>query len=186
MEDSTIVVLYWARDEEAIRQTQIKYGRDCYAIAYSILRSREEAEECENDTYLDAWRSMPPHKPQMLSAFLGKITRRISLDKWRRSTAEKRGGGEVSLSLSELADCIPDSKSIDENLQAEELAKLIDTFLRTLPPTERNIFMCRYWYFDTVADIAKQFGYGQSKVKTTLLRTRRKLKTYLEKEEIFV
>ena len=186
MEDSTIVALYWARDEEAIRQTQIKYGRYCYAIAYSILRSREEAEECENDTYLDAWRSMPPHKPQMLSAFLGKITRRISLDKWRRSTAEKRGSGEVPLSLSELMDCIPDSKSIDENLHAEELAKLIDSFLRTLPPTERSIFICRYWYFDTVADIAKQFGYGQSKVKTMLLRTRRKLKIHLEKEGIRV
>lgn len=186
MEDSKIVALYWARDEEAIRQTQIKYGRYCYAIAYSILHSREEAEECENDTYLDAWRSMPPHKPQLLSAFLGKITRRISLDKWRRSTAEKRGGGEVSLSLSELTDCISDSKSIDDNLQADELAKLIDAFLRTLPPDERSVFLCRYWYFDTVADIAKQFGFGQSKVKTMLLRTRRKLKTHLEKEGITI
>jgi len=186
MEDNKIVALYWARDEEAIRQTQIKYGRYCYAIAYSILHSREEAEECENDTYLDAWRSMPPHKPQLLCAFLGKITRRISLDKWRRSTAEKRGSGEVPLSLSELTDCIPDSKSIDENLQAEELAKLIDAFLRTLHPVERSIFLCRYWYFDTVADIAKQFGFGQSKVKTMLLRTRRKLKTHLEKEGITI
>lgn len=186
MEDSKIVALYWARDEEAIRQTPIKYGRYCYAIAYSILHSREEAEECENDTYLDAWRSMPPHKPQLLSAFLGKITRRISLDKWRRSTAEKRGGGEVSLSLSELTDCISDSKIIDENLQADELAKLIDAFLRTLPHAERSVFLCRYWYFDTVADIAKQFGFGQSKVKTMLLRTRRKLKTYLEKEGITI
>lgn len=186
MEDSQIVALYWDRDEEAIRQTQIKYGRYCYAIAYNILHSRQEAEECENDTYLDAWHSMPPHKPQLLSAFLGKITRRISLDKWRRSTAEKRGSGELPLSLSELADCIPDGKSIDENLQSEELAKLIDAFLRTLPPAERSVFLCRYWYFDTVADIAKQFGFGQSKVKTMLLRTRRKLKTYLEKEGITI
>ena len=179
MEDSTIVALYWARDEEAIRQTQIKYGRYCYAIAYSILRSREEAEECENDTYLNAWRSMPPHKPQMLSAFLGKITRRISLDKWRRSTAEKRGSGEVSLSLSELADCIPDSKSIDENLQAEELAKLIDAFLRALPPTERSIFMCRYWYFDSIEDIAARFGKKESGIYSSLERTRKNLWKYL-------
>lgn len=186
MEDSKIVALYWARDEQAIRQTQIKYGRYCYAIAYNILHSREEAEECENDTYLDAWHSMPPHKPQFLSSFLGKITRRISLDKWKKHTAEKRGGGQAALSLDELMECIPDTKNIDDDLQAEELAKLIDTFLRTLPADERSVFLCRYWYFDPVAQIAKQFGFGQSKVKTMLLRTRQKLKTFLEKEGIYI
>ena len=186
MDDAKIVQLYWDRDEQAIPATSEKYEGYCMSIAKNILGNKEDAEECVNDTYLHAWNSMPPHRPDLLSAFLGKITRRISLDKWRRSTAEKRGSGEVPLSLSELTDCIPDSKSIDENLQAEELAKLIDAFLRTLHPVERSIFLCRYWYFDTVADIAKQFGFGQSKVKTMLLRTRRKLKTHLEKEGITI
>lgn len=186
MEDSNIVALYWTRDEEAIRQTQIKYGRYCYTIAYNILRNCQEAEEAENDTYLDAWHSMPPHKPLLLSAFLGKITRRISLDKWRANSADKRGGGEVPLSLSELTECIPDNKRIDDALHAEELAKLIDAYLRTLPTAERHVFLCRYWYFDTIEDIAKQFGFGQSKVKTLLHRTRQKLKIHLKKEGIYI
>jgi len=186
MNDSQIVALYWSRDEQAIAETRVKYGQYCYAIAYNILHHSEDAEECVNDTYLNAWNAMPPHKPSILSTFLGKITRCLALDRLRRYTAEKRGGGQVALSLDELAECITDGKSIDDNLHAEELSKHIDSFLRSLPSAQRSIFICRYWFFDPISDIAKQFGYTESKIKTTLLRTREKLKKYLEKEDIFV
>ncbi len=107
MEDDHIIDLYWARSEDAITETSEKYGKYCYAIAYHILSNAEDAEESVNDTYLGAWRNMPPHRPSILSAFLGKITRRISIDKWRGRTADKRGGGEIVLALDELADCVP-------------------------------------------------------------------------------
>ena len=186
MNDSQIVDLYWARDEQAIVETRVKYGSYCYAIAYNILNRSEDAEESVNDTYLRAWNAMPPHKPSILSTFLGKITRGVALDRMRRNNAEKRGGGQVAQSLDELAECISDGKSIDDNLHAEELSKHIDLFLRSLPSSQRSVFICRYWFFDPIADIAKQFGYSESKVKTMLLRTREKLKKYLEKEDIFV
>ena len=186
MNDSQIVDLYWARDERAIAETRDKYGQYCYAIAYNILNRREDSEECVNDTYLKAWNAMPPHKPSILSTFLGKITRCNALDRLRHYTAKKRGSSQVALSLEELTECISDGKSIDENLHAEELSKHIDSFLRSLPSAQRSIFICRYWFFDPISDIAKQFGYTESKVKTTLLRTREKLKKYLEKEDIFV
>ena len=176
MNDSQIVALYWARNEQAIAKTRVKYGQYCYAIAFNILHRNEDAEESVNDTYLDAWNAMPPHKPSVLSTFLGKITRRISLDRLRRNNAEKRGGGQVALSLDELGECIPDGKSIDDELQAEELSKRIDSFLRSLPSAQRSVFICRYWFFDPIADIAKQFGYTESKVKATLRRTLEKLK----------
>ena len=186
MDDKTIVELYWQRDEQAIAQTRDKYGRYCYAIAYGILHSAPDAEECENDTYLAAWNAMPPHKPTLLKTFLGKITRRISLDRLKRQTADKRGGGEVPLTLDELHECIPDHASIDEKLLTEELAQAIDAFLRTLDDDTRRVFLRRYWYFDSVAAIARRYGFGQSKVKMMLHRTRQSLRDYLEKEGIFV
>ena len=186
MNDSQIVDLYWARDEQAIAETRTKYGPYCYAIAYNILQRREDAEESVNDTYLDAWNAMPPHKPSILSTFLGKITRRISLDRLRHNNAERRGGGHATLSLDELMECIPDGKSIDDKLQAEELTRYIDSFLRSLPSAQRSVFICRYWFFDPISDIAKQFGYTESKVKATLRRTLAKLKDYLKKEDVFV
>jgi RNA polymerase sigma-70 factor (ECF subfamily) len=186
MNDSQIVALYWERSEQAIAETRVKYGQYCYAIAYNILHHNEDAEESVNDTYLDAWNAMPPHKPAILSTFLGKITRRIALDRLRRNNAQKRGGGQVALSMDELTECIPDGKSIDDHLQAEELSRHIDAFLRSLPANQRSVFICRYWFFDSISDIAKQFGYSESKVKTTLHRTLGKLKNYLEKEDIFV
>ena len=186
MDDSRIVALYWARNDLAIRETKKKYGRYCYAIAYNILHNAQDAEESENDTYLDAWNAMPPHQPKLLSTFLGKITRRISLDKWRSRTAEKRGGSQVTLSLDELMECIPDSKQIDDRLQSEALATIIDHFLRSLPAQERSVFLCRHWFFDPIEDISREFGFSQSKVKTMLCRTRQKLKDYLEKEGIYI
>lgn len=175
MEDEQIVELYWTRDERAIEETDIKYNRYCHSIAYNILRNNEDAEECVNDTYMGAWNSMPPHKPELLSAFLGKITRNLSLKKWRSVTADKRGGGETALTLDELQECIPHSDNVHEAIELKALAGIIDTFLRGIPDEERRVFICRYWYMDSIADICEQFGFGQSKVKMMLSRTREKL-----------
>ncbi|MBQ7774901.1 MAG: sigma-70 family RNA polymerase sigma factor [Lachnospiraceae bacterium] len=186
MEDKQIIDLYWERSERAIEETASKYGKYCYSIAFNILYNNEDADESVNDTYLGAWKSMPPHKPELLSAFLGKITRHISLNKWRHKNAEKRGGGQVALALDELLECVPSQEKVDEQIEAKELAKTIDTFLATLKEDERRVFVCRYWYLDPIADICKQFGYSESKVKSMLFRTRGKLLTYLEKEGVFV
>ena len=183
MEDSRIVDLYWQRSQEAITQTAQKYGRYCFSIAYNILENGADAEETVNDTYMGAWEAMPPHRPQMLSTFLGKITRRIALKRWESARAAKRGGGETALALEELAACIP-GKSMEEEMDAAELSRILRSFVRELPQTERHIFVCRYWYLDPIADIANQFGFSQSKVKSILFRTRSRLKKVLEKEGI--
>ncbi|MBQ8600389.1 MAG: sigma-70 family RNA polymerase sigma factor [Clostridia bacterium] len=184
MEDRQIVELYWSRQEQAIKETQIKYGNYCYSIAHHILQNREDAEESVNDTYLGAWKSMPPHRPQILSSFLGKITRNLSLKKWRDRNAAKRGGGEVPLTLEELKDCVPAFKTVEEEIEVQALAELIDTFLRECAAEERKLFLCRYWYFDSIREIARQFGYSESKVKMQLLRTRAKLRKRLEQEGV--
>ncbi len=186
MDDRRIVELYWERNERAIEETKSKYGRYCYAIAYNILNCREDAEECENDTYLDAWERIPPERPAPLSGFLGMLTRRISLDRWRKQHAQKRGGGEVALSFDELEECVPSGKSIDEELEAERLAGLLNAFLESLPELEGDVFLRRYWYFDPIKVIAKRYGMGQSRVKMMLKRTRDRLKETLEKEGIFL
>lgn len=184
MEDAMIVALYWARDEKAIVESSAKYGAYCRAIAWQILQSREDAEESVNDTWVGAWGSMPPHRPELLSAFLGKITRRVSLKRRRDQGAEKRGGGQLALALDELAECV--GATADEALEEMELARLIDAFLDGLPDTEQRVFVCRYWYLDSIADIAKRFGFSESKVKSMLHRTRGKLRTCLEREGVFV
>lgn len=186
MEDKDIVALYWSRNENAIIETSIKYGEYCYSIANNILFNFMDAEECVNDTYLATWNSIPPHNPSILSAFLGKITRRISLKKWRDKHAQKRGGGQTQIVLDELLECIPSKKTIDDELDEKELANAISMFISNLDINERRIFICRYWYLDTIADISKQFGYSQSKIKTTLFRTRGKLLSFLKKEGVFV
>ena len=135
-----------------------------------------------NDTYLDAWHNMPPHRPSILSAFLGKITRRISIDKWRGRTADKRGGGEIMLALDELADCVPSDHSVEHEVEAAALEKIINDFVMGLPLLERRVFICRYWYLDSIPAIAAQFGFSQSKVKMVLHRQRQKLRSILERE----
>ena len=168
--------------EAAITETDAKYGSYLNNISYNILVNREDAQECVNDTYHDAWNSMPPHRPSILSTFLGKITRRISIDRWRKLNAEKRGGGELTLALDELEDCVSSSGSVEDEIQHRELAKPFNDFLNTLPATERRVFLCRYWYMDSIQTIAQQFGFSQSKVASMLHRTRAKLRTVLEKE----
>ena len=182
MDDSKLIELYFSRNESAIIYTQNKYGGYCYKIAYNILLDDEESKECVNDTYLAAWESIPPVKPKILSAFLGKITRNISLKRLRAKTAQKRGGGNTDLIFDELNDCIPDKNSVLDAVDANELALLIDSFLRNLPKEERILFLRRYWYFDSIDALSKTFGLGLAQVKMRLSRIRKKLLLKLEKE----
>ncbi len=186
MEDSRIVELYWARNEAAIAQTEEKYGHYCFTVAYNILGSSEDANESVNDAYMAAWNAMPPHRPQVLSVFLGKLTRRIGISRLRSSTRAKRGGGEPALPLEELAECIPDSSpdrcSPEQQVEAGELAAQITSFLGTLPQTEREVFVCRYWFAAGIREISRKFGFSESRVKSMLLRTRERLRRHLSKE----
>lgn len=182
MDDRQIVNLYWRRSEKAIEETALAYGSYCYSIAYNVLNNGADAEECVNDTYLDAWNSIPPHRPSVLSTFLGKITRRISIDKWRKSNAEKRGGGQAAVVLDELEECIPDKSDVEQTVETQLLADVINSFVKELPNREQRVFICRYWYMDSVEAIAARFGFSESKVKSMLYRTRQKLRERLIKE----
>lgn len=184
MEDSQIVALYWQRKESAIAETAAKYGHYCFTIANNILQNKEDADESVSDTYLSAWNSIPPHKPSVLSTFLGKITRRISLNRWRRRTAEKRGGGQVPLALEELSECISGGEDTARALEQKELSVAINRFLATLKEQDRTVFVCRYWFLVPIKDICQKTGFTESKVKSILLRTRNKLKVYLQEEEL--
>ena len=186
MEDSRIVELYWNRDEAAIDETERKYGTYCFSIANRILQNPADAQECVNDAWLGAWNAIPPHRPEVLSAFLGKITRRLSLKKYRDRSAEKRGGGSVEASLDELEECLPSGQSADDALAAAELTAILNAFLERLPIAERRVFLRRYWYFDPIREIAARYGYGESKVKMMLKRTRDALRAQLEMEDIWV
>ena len=182
MEDSQIVALYWARNEDALTETAAKYGRYCYCIAYNILSSREDADESVNDTYMSAWDRIPPHEPTVLSAFLGKLTRRISLNRWRSQNRKKRGGGQIKLALEELSECIPSSEDVAHKIEQRELNQAIIRFLNQLPGRERDVFVCRYWYLADIRQISKAFDYSESKVKSMLHRTRIKLRMHLYEE----
>lgn len=182
MEDECIVELYWTRSENAISETSTKYGKYCYTVAYHILSSAEDAEESVNDTYLDAWNSMPPHRPAILSTFLGKITRRIAIDRWRGRDAKKRGGGEVVLTLEELAECVSSKYDVEREIEEQELIGALNTFLGKLSKDERDVFICRYFFLMPLSDICNKFQFGSSKVKSMLSRTRNKLRNYLMKE----
>ena len=184
MEDKQIVDLYWARSEKAISETADKYGRYCYTIAYNILHSNEDSEECVNDTYLHAWNAMPDQRPNKLSAFLGRITRNLSLKRWEKYTAKKRGAGQVPLALDELRECIPATNYTDSVADDIVLTDVLNRFLASLTAEKRNIFMRRYWYLSPVAEIASDLAISESKVKMSLLRSRNELKQLLEKEGI--
>lgn len=179
MEDSKIVQLYWDRNEQAIPATSEKYGSYCASIAKNILGSEDDAEECVNDTYWNAWNSMPPHRPGMLSTFLGKITRNLSLNRYRHNTAGKRGGGEAVLVLDELTEIVSDTDSVEQEIDRRELVSAIDAFLGTLSAEKRGVFVRRYWYFDSVSEIASRSGMTENNVSVTLNRIRLKLRNYL-------
>lgn len=183
MEDNKIIELYFARDDSAISETKHKYGKLLYSISYNILKIKEDAEECENDTYISAWDCIPPNNPQLLSAFLSRITRNLSLKKLKSRNAQKRGGGNTAIPLDELSNIIPDSCDTISQL---ELTEILNAFLRSLPTRERQVFICHYWYCDSIKDIARQFGFTQSKVKMMLSRTRKKLLEHLKREEVYI
>ena len=182
MEDLQIVELYWARSADAIPATAEKYGGYCAAIARNILGNAQDAEECVNDTWLGAWNSMPPHRPHALAAFLGKITRNLSFNRYKQNRADKRGGGELPLVLDELAECVSGRDSVEGELDKKELVRAIDAFLQRLTPEKRRIFVCRYWYADSVGSIAARTGMTESHVSMTLTRLRRSLRDELTKE----
>ena len=166
MDDEMIVGLYWTRQESAIAESERKYGNYCRAIADNILHSREDSEECVSDTWLHAWNAIPPKRPAVLSAFLGKITRNLALD--------------------ELAECIPSGSGLERVLDEKELSSTVDAFLRMLPERECSVFLRRYWYSDSVRDVARRFGMNENSTKSMLFRTREKLRKYLEGEGIAI
>ena len=181
MEDSQIIDLYWARLEQAIQETDTKYGGYCRAIAHNILKSMEDSEECVSDTWLRAWNAMPPQRPSVLSAFLGRITRNLSLDRYKAARAEKRGG-----SSDELSECVPAGGSVEQTMDERELGQAIDRFLRTIPEKQCSLFLRRYWYAESISQIAERYSLKENTVKSILFRTREQLRKFLQKEGVAV
>ena len=177
MEDNHIVELFWARDPEAIPAATEKYGAYCAAVARNILRNQEDEEECLNDTWLHAWNAMPPHRPQLLRTFLGKLTRNLSLKRLEKRNATKRGGGDTV--WEELSELVSGREEPTDEVFTRELAAAIDGFLSTLSREQRSLFLRRYWYYDSVTELAKRFGMSANRVSVTLHRIREKLKAYL-------
>ncbi|MBQ9383205.1 MAG: sigma-70 family RNA polymerase sigma factor [Ruminiclostridium sp.] len=179
MDDDKIVELYWNRDEAAITATSDKYGAYCLSISQNILGNREDAQECVNDTYLRAWSTIPPHRPAMLSTFLGKITRNLSFDRYKANRRDKRGGSQTALVLDELNEIISD-KSSEAEFDRAELISAINRFLSELPQDKRKMFVCRYWYAYSIPEIAKRLEMTENNVSVSLNRTRQKLRNYLK------
>lgn len=184
MTDSQIIALFWDRNEDAIRETDAAYGRRLYAISNQILCQRQEAEESVSDTYMKAWETMPPQKPLYFFAYLAKICRNFSLARLQWNSAAKRSAEIVSLTQ-EMAECIPDRR-MEHRLECEALGQLLNRFLESLSRDNRLIFLRRYWYADSIREIADRYGITESKVKTQLHRTRKKLQVFLEKEGIAI
>ncbi len=182
MEDEEIVELYWKRDESAIRETKMKYSHYLTKIAYNILGNFEDSEESVNDTYLKAWNSIPPCKPVKLAGYLGKIIRQLSIDIYRKRNSQKRGGSEYAVSLSELGDCVSHQDTPEQAAETEQMAKAISAYLRMLPEESRNVFVCRYFFCDSIQQIAVNTQSSQAKIKSMLYRIRIGLKEHLEKE----
>ena len=179
MTDSSIVDLYWARSERAIEETDKLYGRYFHSIAYRILCDDEDSKEIVNDAYIKAWNNIPPERPNNLKAFLGRITRQLSINRLEKNLAKKRGEGQYVLALEELSECIADS---DSYVNSAELKNALNGFLRSLPDDARRVFIRRYWHMSSISEIACDFEMSESKVKSMLMRTRNKLKKYLLRE----
>lgn len=182
MDDLQIIDLYFERDENAIKETDSKYGKLCLSIAYNILKSEEDSKECVNDTYLGVWNAIPPTRPVNFMAFVCKITRNLSLKRLVFLKREKRSA-DVVLSLNELSEVLPDER-FAPNVTEETVGKLISVFLRTQSEEARNVFIRKYFFFNSVAEIGECFGLSESKVKNILFRTRKKLREYLIKEGV--
>jgi len=183
LDDSAIIELYWERSEDAIRVTDLKYGKLCRYIAGNILNNKQDEEECINDTYLGVWNAIPTKRPSVFSSFIGKITRNQALKKLEYITAEKRNPDAVS-SLAELEECVSGFDSIETELESKRIERALTEFLWNQEKDKRIIFVRRYWHFDSIATISNMFGYSESKVTSMLYQTRQKLRTYLESEGI--
>ena len=181
MEDHAILALYFARDERALDETAKKYGAGCYAVSYQILRSHQDAEECVSDTYIRAWNAIPPKKPTFLGAYLMKIVRNLSLSAYQAARAKKRGGGQVEALSRELADCVTGNP--ERYVEAAELSRLLDRFLRGLSPKERCIFLRRYWFEDSIREISERCNLSEGAVRLRLMRLRRRLRDWLKSQE---
>ena len=181
MNDNEIVQLLYDRNEAGIKAAVKKYKSYCMKIAENITGSRQDAEECVNDAFLKAWDSIPPNRPEMLSTFLGKLTRNVAINRRKHNMAEKRGSGEAALVLEELSETVKGNEDVEREFDRKELSREINTFLETLPEHKRNIFICRYWYCDSVKKIAAEWGMSRTSVSVTLHRLRDKLKAYLRK-----
>ena len=186
MDDDRILDLYWARAESAIDETAKKYGRYCFAIANNIVQNSEDAEECVNDAYLKTWDAVPPQRPAIFRAFLGKIARNVSLNKYKAQKATKRGGDEIALIYDELEDCISSGNPVEAEYESNLVIAAINSFLLSLENESRIVFVRRYWYADSIGAIAARFLMSESKVKSMLFRTRNTLKKYLENEGVIL
>ena len=186
MDDKQILELYSERSETAISETADKYGKYCHYIAYNILYNIQDSEECVNDTYLKAWQTIPPHYPNKLSTYLGKITRNLALNRYKYYNRQKRGEGQTELVLDELLECVPAAESPEQAVEEKILVEVLNRFLDDLPEEKMKIFMRRYWYMSPIKEIADDLEMGESKVKMILSRSRSKLKQILEKEGIIL
>lgn len=185
MNDSDIIKLYWERNEHALAETSEKYGHFCYQIAYDILSIREDSEECVNDTWYQTWNSIPPNLPFSLRAYLGKITRNLSLNLWKKNHAQKRYSG-MDVILDELSECIPSSALVEQTIVAKELTALINTWLKSLKKNDRILFVRRYWLGKPVKELAEECGISEKSMALKLFRLRAGLKKVLEKEGVWL
>lgn len=185
MEDEKIIDLYFARSESAISETSAKYGTMIRGVSYNILKDYSDSEECENDTYNVAWNKIPPERPHFLSAFLCRIARNISFDKYNYNKAAKRNT-EFDIALSEIENCVVSNISVETETDQKILSELISNFLRRISFTKRVVFVRRYWYCDSIGKIADDYSFSESKVKSMLMRTRNELRKYLERNGVNV
>ncbi len=185
MDDEDIIELFFARSEQALRELDAKYGKLCHKISYNILNNRQDAEECVNDAYLGIWNAIPPQRPDPLSTFLCKIVRNLSITRHHANTAMKRNS-TYDIALSELEDCLASPSTVESEFEANELSRIIDSFLETLSQENRVIFMRRYWFSDTYEQIAKRVGLTEKNVSVRLTRIRKQMKVYLTEREVLV
>ena len=182
MDDREIVELFWQRDQSAIEETDRKYGRYCYAISYNILKDEGDCEECLNDTWLKTWNSIPPARPYSLKMYVAKIVRNLAFNRYSANTAQKRSNGQMPLVLDELSEVIASDVNVESEVNARELGQVINSFIRELPVKEGNVFIRRYFYAESIAEIAQRYHISTNNVTVMLSRTRSKLKSYLQEE----
>ncbi len=184
MEDSAIIELFFARSEQAIRELDGKYGKVCHSLSYNILHSSQDAEECVNDAYLGAWNAIPPARPNPLLAFLCRIVRNLSLMRYHADRAAKRGGGSYTVALEELEGCLASPRTVEGDLEEQELVRLVEDFLDTLSAENRVLFLRRYWFSDSYGEIAARTGLSEKNVSVRLTRTRKQLRHYFEERRV--